>query len=459
MANTISSTSSATFNGSSTYAAQLNAVISNAVTMASAPINQLETQQTTLTGQQSELQTITEDFQSLQNSIDGLNTAVGIGSYSATFSNSSVATASVSAGVMPGIYSLDVLNLGSQTNTMSNTGGGNGSTTVTDPTSQNIDSSQNYTLTVNGQTYNIAGASSLDQLAQAINRSGANVQATVVNVGGSSSPDYRLSVQSLNYAPDTIQLSDNGSNTALLNTITTGSSVQYQVNGQPTTVTSNSRNLNLSTGLSLTLEGTGSTTVNVGQDLSGVSNALSAFVSAYNTALNEVSNNRGQNGGSLSGQAIVYELSNALQSIANFAGTSGTVASLAALGVTFSQTGQLSFDSSTFAQLAATSPSSITNFLGSETGSGFLQNAENVLKGVTSPATGILTQATSSLATEVSNISTQISDDQARVAQLQSTLTSQMAAADAAISAMESQVSEMTTLFSDMQTYTQANAH
>jgi flagellar hook-associated protein 2 len=362
---------------------------------------------------------------------------------------------------MPGIYSLQVMSLGSQTNTMSNAGGGDGSTTVTDPTSQNIDSSQNYTLTVNGQIYNITGASSLDQLAQAINTSGASVQATVVNVGGSSSPDYRLSVQSLNYAPDTIQLSDNGSNTALLSNVgPVGSAVEYQVNGQSTTVTSNSRNINLSTGLSVTLQGTGSTTIDVGQNLSGVSNALSSFVSAYNTALNDVSNNRGQNGGALSGQAIVYALNNALQSIANFAGASGTVTSLAALGVTFSQTGQLSFDSSTFYELAATSPSSITNFLGSETGSsGFLQNAENVLQSVTSPGTGILTQATSSLATEVSNISTQISDDQARVAQLQSTLTSQMAAADATISAMESQVSEMTTLFSDMQTYAYANSH
>ncbi|MBV8570586.1 MAG: hypothetical protein JO319_08225, partial [Acidobacteriaceae bacterium] len=54
---TVSSTSS-TFNGSSTYAAQLQQVITNAVASASAPIQQLQTQQATLSNQQQELQTI-----------------------------------------------------------------------------------------------------------------------------------------------------------------------------------------------------------------------------------------------------------------------------------------------------------------------------------------------------------------------------------------------------------------
>ena len=443
----------ATFTGNSSFSTQLSAVITSAVNMASQPIAQLQNQQSTLLDQQNELSTLSNNFQSLQSALDSINNGAGIGSYSASFSNSSIASASIGSGVMPGSYSIDVLSLGSQTNTMSAAGGGSGSTTVTDPTSQNIDSSPNYTLTVNGTDYNITGAATLDQLAQAINTSGANVQATVVNVGGSSSPDYRLSVQSLNYAPDTIQLSDNGSNTALLNNLTTGSSVQYQVNGQPSTVTANSRNVSLSTGLTLTLQGVGPTTVNVGQDVSGVANSLNSFVSAYNSVVDELARNRGKNGGALSGQAVVYEVSNALQSIANYAGSSGSVTSLAAMGVTFDQTGHLSFDSSTFYQAVASSPSTVMNFLGSETGSGFLQSANNALKSVSDPITGMLAQANSSLATEVSNISTQISDDQAKVSQLQSTLTSQMAAADAMIASLEGQVSQMTTLFTDMQNY------
>ena len=443
----------ATFTGNSSFSTQLNAVIASAVNMASQTITQLQNQQSTLVDQQTELSTLSNNFQSLQNALDSIDNGAGIGSYSASFSNNSIASASIAAGIMPGSYSIDVLSLGSQTNTMSAAGGGSGSTTVTDPSSQNIDASQNYTLTVNGTNYNITGAATLDQLAQAINTSGASVQATVVNVGGSSSPDYRLSVQSLNYAPDTIQLSDNGANTALLNNLTTGSSVQYQVNGQPTTITANSRNVSLSTGLTLALQGVGSTTVTVGQNVSGVATSLSSFVSAYNSVVDELARNRGKNGGALAGQAIVYELSNALQGIANYAGSSGSVTSLAAMGVTFDQTGHLTFDSSTFYQVAASSPSTVMNFLGSETGSGFLQSANNALKSVSDPITGMLSQANSALATEVSSISTQISNDQAKVTQLQTTLTSQMAAADAMIASLEGQVSQMTTLFTDMQNY------
>lgn len=455
----ISSPNPATFTGNSSFSTQLSAVISNAVTMASQPIVQLQKQQDTLTSQQTELQSLSNNFQSLQSALDSIDNAVGIGSYSASFSNSSVGTASIGSGVMSGSYTVDVISLGSQTNTMSAAGGGSGTTTVTDPTSQNIDSSQNYTLTVNGTTYNISGASTLDQLAQAINTSGANLQATVVNVGGSGSPDYRLSVQSLNYAPDTIQLSDSGSNTTLLNSITTGSSVQYQVNGQSSTLTSNSRTISLSTGLSITFQGVGSTTINVGQSVSGVGNALSSFVSAYNSAVDALATNRGKNGGALSGQAIVYQLTNTLQTITKYMGSSGSVTSLASLGVTFDQTGHLSFDSSTFNQLAWSSPSSIMNFLGSETVGGFLQTASTALKSAADPITGVLAQASDSLATEVTDISTQIANNQTRVAQLQSTLTSQMAAADAAIASLEGQVGQLTTLFTDMQNYTYGANH
>ena len=454
----VSSSSSSTWTGNSSFSTQLSAVINNAVTMASAPITQLQTQQTNLNNQQSELSTLSNDFQSLQSAIDSINSAAGIGSYSANVSNTSVASASVSSGVLAGSYSINVTNLGSTTNTMSVNGGGNGSTTVTDPTSQNLDSSSSYTLTVDGKAYNITGVSTLDGLAQAINTSGANVQATVVNVGGSSSPDYRLSVQSLNYAADTIQLSDNGSNTALLNTLSTGSAVTYSVNGQSSTVSSDSRTINLSTSLSVTLLGTGSTNITVSQNASGVASALSSFASAYNTAVDELAKNRGQNGGALSGQSVVYELQNALNSIANYSsGSAG--GSLAALGLTFDQNGHLNFSSSTYYTLSASSPSTVLNFLGSETAGGFLQNAGNIMNSVTNSTTGILPQATQNVSNELTSLKTQITDDQNRVSQMQTDLTNQMAKADAAISSLESQVTETTSLFTDMQTYQYANSH
>ncbi len=56
-------------------------------------------------------------------------------------------------------------------------------------------------------------------------------------------------------------------------------------------------------------------TITVSADYSGLQNALSSFATAYNTAVDAVSQQYGQNGGALSGQSIVYELSGVLQAV------------------------------------------------------------------------------------------------------------------------------------------------
>jgi flagellar hook-associated protein 2 len=432
------------FTGASEYSTQLQTVIAKAVSAASGPLTQLQSQQTTLQNQQTELSTLSSNFAALQSSIESVNSATGLGAYSASVDNTSIASATVSSGVMGGTYALTVASMGSRTNTMSQ----NGLNTVTDPTSGNIDSSTTYTLSLNGTNYSITDtAGTLNGLAQAINTSGANVQATVVNVGGSSSPDYRLSIQSLDYAPDTVQLSDGTNN--LLNTLTTGSYVQYQVNGEPATpINSSSRSIDLSTGLTVNVLGTGSTNITVAQSDSSMTNALSSFVNAYNNVVNELDKNRGQNGGALSGDSIVYQLQGALQNITNYTAASGNITALSQIGISFDENGQMQFDPSAMSQA---STSDVLNFFGSESGGGFLQAASNIMTSITDPSTGTLPNATQSLSTQLTSIQSKISDDQQQISALQTTLTQQMNAADAAISSMEQQVYEITTLFTDMQ--------
>jgi flagellar hook-associated protein 2 len=441
-------TASAAFTGSSSYASQLQQVITRAVSFATLPITQLQNQQSTLTDQQGELQTLGSSFQSLQNALDSINSAAGLGSFSATSDATSVATASVSTGALPGTYSIDISSIGSQTNTISS----NGLTTVSDPSSGNISASTAYTLTVDGTAYQISDSgNSLNALAQAINASGANVEATVVNVGGSSSPDYRLSVQGAGYAPTTIQLNDGTHD--LLNTITTGSNVTYQVNGEPATpVGSDSRNLAISPGVTVNVLTTGTANVTVAQSAAGVANALSSFVAAYNSTAAEVQNNRGQNGGALAGQSVVSDLSSSLQSLAGYTSNSGgSVQSLADLGLTFDDSGTLQFDQSVFNQAASNSLSDVLNFVGSETGGGFLGTAESTLTAVTDPVNGLIEQQTESIGTSITNLGTKISSEQDTVNQLQTNLTQQMATADATIAALEDQVTQITDLFSAMQ--------
>jgi flagellar hook-associated protein 2 len=441
-----SSISSTTFSGNSSYAADLQNAISRAVGFASLPIQLLQNHQNDATNQQMALQSLSSKFQALQTSLDALNSSASGSSYAVTLDNPSVGTASTSSSVVAGNYSLYVSKLGSQTNTMS----ANGLTTVTNPSSGNIDSATGYTLTVDGQTFQISNTSgSLNDLANAINVSGANVQATVVNIGGNLSPDYRLSVQGTKYAATSIQLSD-GSNNSLLTTLVPGSNVTYQVNGQSSTATSDSRSIALAPGLTVNVVGTGTTNINVAQSTSGISNALTSFVTAYNAAVDELNKSRGQNGGALSGNSVIYTLQSNLNQLINSGVPTGSISSVANLGLTFDQNGHLSFDSSVFHAAVSSSTNDVMTFLGAESGGGFLQAANSILTGIDDITTGLLPQATQLVTSQISALATQISDKQASVALLQKTLTAQMSKADATISGLQQQATYYTNLFATM---------
>jgi flagellar hook-associated protein 2 len=433
------------FNGESTFATDLNNVISRAVSTATLPITLLQNEQSTLTNQQSEVQTLGSDFEAVQSAIDSLNTAVSASSYSASVDTPSVASATASSGALPGTYALDVSSIGSQTNTISSAG----SSAISDPSTQGISTATSYTLSVGSQTYTLSpSGTSLNSLVAAINSSGANVQATVINVGGSASPDYRLSVQGTEYAPDTVQLSDGTNN--LLTSLNTGSYVTYQVNGEPATpINSTSRSLSLSTGLTADVTATGTANITVSQSNSAISTALSSFVTAYNAAVDEVTKNRGQGGGALTGDSLISQLESALDAIGSYSSaSSGSVSSLADLGITFDENGHLDLDQTTLNSALSSSSADVLSFLGSETGSGFIQSAYSSLTSLTDSTYGSITETGNSIGTSISNLTTEISNKQAQVTQLQTNLTTQMAAADAAISALQGQDTEITDLFS-----------
>src|SRR5579863_6251913 len=222
-------TTPATFNGSSTYAADLQQVITQAVTVASIPLNQLNSNVTTLQGQSTELGYLQNGFNLIQTALQGLTTAATGGSLSASVADNTIATANLnsSAAVAAGTYTLNVINTGSPTTSISNAS----LPAVSDPSASSISTSGTYTLSVNGSNFTITPTTnSLNALAQAINSSGAGVSATVLNLGSPSAPDYNLSLQSTALGDIPIQLNDG---TNLLTTLSTGAPAQYQINGQP----------------------------------------------------------------------------------------------------------------------------------------------------------------------------------------------------------------------------------
>lgn len=429
-----------TFNGSSTYASSFQQVIQRAVGIASLPMQILQGDVTELTSKQQATSGLGSSFQLLQTALSAIGNASS-GSPAAQVSGAGV-TATASAGALPGTYSIQVDDIGSSTVSLSK----DGLTTVTDPSTGNISSASSFTLTVNGVDHTLTPSStSLSSLVTAINAADDGVQATIVNVGTNTSPDYRLSLTSQNLGADTIQLND-GTND-LLDTLSTGSDALYKVNGLATQLHSTSRDITLSPGLAVHLaaQTTSAATITVSTSFTGLQNAISNFVGTFNAAVTSVQKNEGQNGGALSGDSLVYTLVNALNGLAETNGGSGSVKSLADLGVTLQQNGQLQFDSSVF---SAANTTDIQQFLGSTTtDSSFLKLANDSLNSLTDVTDGLIASAYNAFQTQITSKNTLIANDQLRVDQLQKNLQTQLSKADAAIATLESQKTYFQQLF------------
>jgi flagellar hook-associated protein 2 len=446
----VNSAALASFNGTSQYAADLQQAITQAVTIASIPLSELENNVSSLQSQSSEVSTLQSDFTALQTAVQSLSSTSGSNSLSGKVSDDTVATVSVdgSTAVAPGTYSLNVISAGSPTSTLSAVG----LTIVTDPSTGSISSSNTFTLSVGGSTFQVSPATNtLNALAEAINSAGLGVSATVVNIGPSSAPDYRLSLQSTTLGDENIQLNDGTQN--LLTILAHGAAATYQVDGQPAPpsapISSSTSTVTLAPGVTANLVGTGETTVTVAPDSSGAANALSAFATAYNSALAELDNNHGTAGGALTGQSITFELEQALRNLTQFTGGSGSVQNLSNLGLTFSQSGQLSFDQATFDNAASTDPNDVASFLGTATSGGFLENATNVLTELTNTSTGLFAATNNSYQSQITSDNQQITDQEARITTMQNNLTAQMAQADTLIATLESQVNYYTNYFTD----------
>jgi flagellar hook-associated protein 2 len=432
--------------GLSSYAADLQNALNRSVGLAALPLQLLQSQQSELSSQSSALNSLDTSFSVLQSTISNLNSA-SQNLLSSSVSDQTVIGASTAAGALTGAYTVHVTDPGLSSSSIS----ANSLPTVTDPAIQSISASSAFTLTIGGVPQTITpAANNLNSLAAAINAAaGGSVQATIVNVGPPSAPDYRLSLQSNTLGNVSLQLNDGSAD--LLSTLTTGTSAQYQVNGSPATpISTNSRSVTIAPGVTVNLLKAGTSTVTVSQNASSVANALSSFVTAFNGSVDELNKSVGQNAGPLNGQSIIFDLKQSLHSLASYTGGAGSFTSMTDLGLSFDTNGHLNFDPTALSSASGTQFSDLVSFLGGANSGGFLQFATNLLSGVEDPTTGSIKTAISSTADQITHENQLISDQQDKINQLQTSLQAKMAAADAAIAQIEQQLSYFTGLFQSM---------
>lgn len=443
------SDNSTMFSGASRYASDFEALIERAVAIASLPLAQLQTTKAELEAQSDAVEALETAFTSLQSAITSLETAGGISSYTTSVSNAAIASVSIGEGAMAATYTVEVTSLGYWTSTMSK----DGLNLVTDPAAESISSASSFTLTVNGTPAEITpAANTLSALVEAINDAGLDVEASLVNVGSTASPDYRLSIRSTKLDAVTIQLNDGSAD--LLDTLAAGAKAGYKLNGMATAIQSDSRTVTLAPGVTMTLLGESdpgvTATITVSRSTTGISNALSSFATAYNAVVDELDAHRGQNEGALAGHSIVQTLWDSLRQLAQYSGGPEGISSLTALGLNFDDQGKLSLDTSVFDGAASGNMDLLAEFLGSSSESGFLKYATDLLDSLLDGTDGLIQLSITSLEDQISDQDERIAAEEERVQQVEENLVSQMSAADALIAAMEQQVTYISGLFESM---------
>ncbi len=160
----------------------------------SQPITVLQTQEGVYNNQLSAWQTIGTDLTNLNNAAQALASPSLLQNYTATSSNTGVATATASPTALPGTYSFTVNQL-AQANETGSQGVASTSTTVAGS------GTGTFNITVNGTTTDVTLNSTtgytLADLAQAINNANAGVSAAIINDGSANDP-YRLVLTSNN---------------------------------------------------------------------------------------------------------------------------------------------------------------------------------------------------------------------------------------------------------------------
>ncbi len=296
-------------------------------------------------------------------------------------------------------------------------------------------------------TQSVAGYdNTLSGLKDYINANGLGVQATVINTSSDAvNPDYRLTLTAAETGATTLTLADSGFNN-LLTAANQGTNAVFTVNG---VAVENSGNTiaDFAPGISLTIVGAGSTTIDVQDDRSGVSQALADAAGAYNVIQGRLQSHIGETAGLLSGDAIIRGAQSALRQITGFRGA-GSVRSISELGLRFDEDGTLQYDSAAFTTLSNSDFEGIVAFLGGTT-SGFAGEGFKRLKDLADPVTGQIKTAIDVLKGSDENLQIQIDEALLRIDREIEILEARFAAADVLLAELESQQDLLTRLFQE----------
>ncbi len=439
------------FTGVSTFSNDFQTILSRAVSIAQLPITALQNHQADLLQEKqlaTSLESAVSDLAASVTNLGNIGSSQGMTGSSSDTTKVVVNSTSATAPASYAITNISSLASAASASTL------NG---YADPSATTVSASGTMQLKINGVAVspNItfgADQNNLDGLADAINGLNAGVTASVISTGTGATP-YYLSLSASSTGLNAISLVEdpngtNGGPTAVALNSTPGSNADFYVNGahvtSPTNVISN-----VITGMSFTLTGTSAPTdpavsISAASDSTQISSALQDFVTKYNAVALQLNAQIGPAAGMLSGNSLIWGIQAALRGLVNYNGT-GTIKSLAALGIELDNTGKMSFNQSTtdptrhiaFNSLTSAQIAGAFSFLGSAT-TGFGKLTASLTQ-FSDPITGAIQAQQDQFDAADTRLTDQLTRMTEQINAMQTTLSAKLQAADAQLAQMQSQ--------------------
>ncbi|MGH9536881.1 MAG: flagellar filament capping protein FliD [Terriglobales bacterium] len=411
----------------------VTSTVNQLITNLRGPEQVWQTQQQILAGQSTALTQLNTEVTALSNAIDSLDDPAGaLTSRAVTSSQPGLATATTSNSTPVGSHTVVVNNLASSASYYS---GAVASSTTTL-------AAGSFTIQVGNQPANTitidATNNTLDGLAAAITNANIGVTASVVN----DSNGARLAIVS-NASGAASDLTINNVDSGLTFTKgATGTDASLTVDGVPISSASNTISDTVA-GLTLNLVGADPNTqvqIAVSPDTTKVTQAITDFVTAYNTVIQDLSsqftfNTSTSTAGPLSGDAGARLVQSELLSAATYTatGTNNSFNTLASLGISMNDDGTLTVDNSALSSAVNSNFAGVQNFFNPATGTGFASSLADQLAPILDPTQGAFSIELKGMSDGQKSFQDQIDNYEIYIANEQTLLTQQYTQVDLAL--------------------------
>ena len=208
-------------------------------------------------------------------------------------------------------------------------------------------------------------------------------------------------------------------------------------------------------GVTMTLASTGSSTVTVAKDTASVTNAINAFVSAYNGLQNTAASLsaysvENKSGAALNGDSTLRNIQVRLRSVLNTPQSSGTMTMLSQAGVSFTKNGTLQVDSTKLGKALETDLDGVMELFSGVSGSGgFGRQVSSLIDGFNG-TNGLLKAAQNGINSTLKELDKQFSDVEARINATMARYQAQFSRLDTLVSSMNQSGSYLTQQFASM---------